>query len=168
MPLRKCSCGADVSVSMTRCRPCNALVVRRYRSTTIGGEKSREACRRYYASNKESMNEASRNRWAVNKSRYTSTARAGRLRLRREMIAAYGYICKCCGESEPRFLTIEHKLKDGADHRKFLKGGPDAVYRDLKRRGWPQDYYSLLCMNCNWSERNCEPCPHKAKRANTA
>jgi hypothetical protein len=35
------------------------------------------------------------------------------------------------------------------------------VYRDLKKRGWPQEGYTVLCMNCNFAQRFGHRCPHK-------
>lgn len=82
------------------------------------------------------------------------------LRLRIEVLTAYGKRCVCCGEKEPAFLTLEHTKGDGKAHRG--KSGSYTAYVDLKRRGWPKDGYTLLCMNCNWAKRFGESkCPHK-------
>lgn len=34
------------------------------------------------------------------------------------------------------------------------------VYADLRRRGWPQEGYRLLCWNCNAMTRYGRTCPH--------
>jgi hypothetical protein len=70
----------------------------------------------------------------------------------------YGYKCSCCGETEPRFLSIEHKNLDGAEHRRNKR--TNGVYFDIIKANYP-DSYEILCMNCNWSQRYGEPCPHK-------
>jgi hypothetical protein len=57
-------------------------------------------------------------------------------KLKRETLMAYGGKCMCCGESELRFLTIEHTWHDGKEHRKRTK---QKVYIDLKKRGYPKD-----------------------------
>jgi len=80
-------------------------------------------------------------------------------KLKIELLNAYGNKCSCCGGREPEFLTLEHINGDGAAHRK--KVGESNVYRDLKRRGWPKDEYTLLCMNCNFATRYGDICPHK-------
>jgi hypothetical protein len=82
------------------------------------------------------------------------------LRLKRQMLAAYGPHCKCCGESREVFLTLEHTNHDGAEHRKLVGGGAN-TYRDLRNRGWPQDGFTVLCMNCNWATRFGGICPHQ-------
>ena len=88
--------------------------------------------------------------------------REANARLKAEFLLAYGGRCTCCGEREPYFLTVEHLNGDGKLHRAKVGVGYGQL-RDLKRRGWPKDAYTILCMNCNWAERNGKPCPHKTK-----
>lgn len=39
----------------------------------------------------------------------------------------------------------------------------------LKRQGWPQDRYQLLCANCNFGKlMNGGVCPHQSKEARRA
>jgi hypothetical protein len=67
---------------------------------------------------------------------------------------------------EEAFLTIEHLNRDGAEHRRQLNsGGGSSVWRDLRRRGWPKDGYTILCWNCNLATRFGELCPHKINRS---
>jgi hypothetical protein len=82
-----------------------------------------------------------------------------RKRNRDEMVEAYGGQCACprCPETNPAFLTLEHINGTGKAHR--AKVGSH-TYADLRRRGWPQDGYTLLCWNCNAMTRYGEPCPH--------
>ena len=80
------------------------------------------------------------------------------LRLKQEILNSYGNICECCGESESRFLTLDHINRNGKEHRKRVGSN---VYHDLKRRGFPQEGYRTLCMNCNFAIRHGEECPHK-------
>lgn len=102
--------------------------------------------------------------------------------LRLQVITAYGAKCECCGESRFHFLTIDHKLNNGTQHRKSLrkdrkvwKGhngirteGSLPFWNDLKRRGYPKDEYRCLCYNCNMGRhRNWEHpgiCPHEIER----
>lgn len=79
-------------------------------------------------------------------------------RLKLEMLQAYGPNCACCGEAHIEFLTLEHLNGDGKAHRREV--GASGVYADLKRRGWPRDGYTVLCMNCNWASRGGRTCPH--------
>ncbi len=87
-----------------------------------------------------------------------------RKQLRLIAIEKYGGKCKCCGEWDPVFLTIEHNRGDGADHRRLLKGGSNHVIEDLMRRGWPDKGYSILCWNCNEAMSGGKICPHKKRK----
>jgi hypothetical protein len=81
-------------------------------------------------------------------------------RLRREMLDAYGGRCACCGESEPKFLAIDHIHNDGASHRKEVGGGGSQLYAWLKRNNFPKDRFQLLCHNCNLAKGFYGECPH--------
>ena len=60
--------------------------------------------------------------------------------------------CVYCGESNHRFLTIDHVAGDGAAHRREndLKGGV-VFYKWLEKNGHP-DGFQVLCMNCNYKK----------------
>lgn len=75
------------------------------------------------------------------------------------MIEVYGGKCECCGEEIAEFLTLEHKRKDGAEHRRKVGQNAQAQLVDLKRRGWPKEGFGLLCFNCNLGAGTSE-CPH--------
>jgi len=84
---------------------------------------------------------------------------AARKRLRDDLVAAYGGRCSCprCPETNSAFLTLEHVNGDGRAHR--MKMGSH-TYADLRRRGFPQEGYTLLCWNCNAMTRFGRTCPH--------
>lgn len=83
-----------------------------------------------------------------------------RSRLRAEMITAYGSKCKCCGERESLFLQLDHVENDGHLDRKVHRTS-NKLFAHLKRNGWPQDRYQLLCANCNFGKLlNGGICPH--------
>lgn len=126
-------------------------------------ENRRASSRAHYYRNREKALEASAKWRRAHQELLNANERVRRKRLRDELVQAYGSICECCGETEPRFLTLEHKKKDGMEHRKSV-GGNYPIYVNLKRRGWPKDDYTLLCWNCNCSERYGKPCPHKVKK----
>ena len=81
-------------------------------------------------------------------------------KIKRELLAAYGGKCACCGETEPVFLSLEHKNGGGVAHRKRLGGG-HAIWWELKRLNWPQEEYTILCHNCQRGTMRPEGCPHK-------
>lgn len=83
---------------------------------------------------------------------------------RAELIAAYGGACCCCGETEPKFLSVEHVNGDGAAHRKVIGEGGKTLCNFLRRNGYPKDGYSLLCYNCNCAKGFFGVCPHETTR----
>lgn len=82
-------------------------------------------------------------------------------KIRAEFIEAYSGRCSCCGEAEPRFLTLDHIGGGGKAHRKELRS-QSRVLPDVKRQGWPKDKYRLLCMNCNMAVQS-GPCPRERR-----
>jgi len=89
-----------------------------------------------------------------------------RRKVRAEMLAAYspGVVkCACCGETEERFLSIDHIDGGGYKHRKRI--GHGMVMWWLRNRGYPPGY-RVLCMNCNHGRAyNGGICPHKDNKA---
>jgi len=89
-------------------------------------------------------------------------------KLKRSILVHYGDNppqCACCGETEIKFLTIDHINNDGAKHRKIfrLNRGGKSLYCWIKRNGFPEGF-QVLCYNCNCGRyRNKGICPHKEK-----
>lgn len=81
-----------------------------------------------------------------------------RVRTRSSIIAAYGGMCQCCGETEEVFLTFDHINGGGTQLR---KGGmiADTLLRHL-RDNHPEDI-QVLCHNCNWAKFRLGVCPHQ-------
>lgn len=74
---------------------------------------------------------------------------------------AYGNCCQCCGESNERFLTIDHINNNGSEERQKInsKGG-SSFYRWLRQNNYPEGYQTL-CNNCNQGKKFCGRCPHQ-------
>lgn len=104
-----------------------------------------------------------------NRERAIEKTRRWRAALRAEVLAAYGGKCTCCGESEPKFLALNHVDGGGNAHRRSLgragRGSSMQVYKDVKNRGFPPDF-NLLCHNCNVAEGFYGVCPHQAVEVN--
>ena len=79
------------------------------------------------------------------------------MKLRNEVLSAYGSCCTCCGETVKEFLQIDHINNDGAKHRKAVG---NYIYNWLKQNNYPQGF-RLLCANCNWSRGVYGHCPHE-------
>lgn len=82
-----------------------------------------------------------------------------RKKIKKQILAAYGGQCTCCGETNDVFLTLEHINGGGRAHQRRC-GGSAGVFRDVIKSGFPADY-TVLCMNCNWATRGGGICPHK-------
>jgi hypothetical protein len=69
--------------------------------------------------------------------------------------------CACCGESNIKFLTLDHVNNDGYLHRKQLKLTGHKILRWIIKNEFPKGF-QVLCMNCNFGKRmNNGICPHK-------
>jgi RecB family exonuclease len=83
--------------------------------------------------------------------------------IRQRVLDHYGRICACCGETREAFLAIDHVDNDGAEHRRKIGGGGNAIYLWLEKNGFP-DRFQTLCQNCNWAKSR-GGCPHIKERA---
>jgi transposase-like protein len=84
-----------------------------------------------------------------------------RHKLRVEMFDRYGWVCACCGEDDPRALTLDHVAGGGRKHRREGMDGHYHIGRYLRANGWPEGYQTL-CWNCNsvkhfYPEEECHP-----------
>lgn len=119
-----------------------------------------EAGREYYKRTRKERVKSSLRWKANNRERFNEYMATRRQRIKKEVMEGYGGRCTCCGEAELSFLTIEHKNKDGIEHRKRKRGDSLGIYRDIIKAGFPS-CYTVLCMNCNFAIRYGKTCPHK-------
>ena len=85
-----------------------------------------------------------------------------RNKLKIEFLEAFNWQCSCCGESDPRFLTLDHIENDGNEHRQNYN--EQQIMYQAKKAGWPKDRYQCLCFNCNCGKSvNRGVCPHKCQ-----
>lgn len=104
---------------------------------------------------------AQQRKWQSNniehKRRYAEILRA---KQQRELFEAYGGKCRCCGETELDFLTIEHSRRDGNQFRKRVPSGRSHAW--LRQNGYPQDLgLEILCANCQMATWRKRGCPHR-------
>lgn len=69
-----------------------------------------------------------------------------------------GSVCICCGESERKFLQIDHIRGGGRKDKKYCK---TYSFRRIEIEGFPKDKYQILCSNCNWAKGLYGICPHQ-------
>lgn len=144
----------------------------RAKSTTIQCQACKvEYHKEYYQKNRVSLREQGNTYWSRQKTKpafIEKERKRGReywRKIRDEAIKAYGgYICRCCRETEPKFLGIDHMFDDGADHRREMGYGT-GIAGWLKKRGYPPGY-QVLCHNCNLGRAlNKGICPHQEARS---
>lgn len=135
---------------------CHSCYLKAYREQHYGTyiNKRREEYQRNYAKHRDKI--------------IARTTERNR-QTKRDVIAALGGKCACCGEAAYEFLTLDHINGDGAAHRKLLSGKARSssirIYRDVKRRGCPTDQFRVLCFNCNCSIGCWGYCPHQRSNA---
>lgn len=92
------------------------------------------------------------------------TARVSRrdLRLKYDVMQLYGGKCRCCGEANLSFLSIDHVNNDGSERRKSGEHHTgSSFYRKLLRARKASRDLQVLCYNCNFGKRVTGVCPHK-------
>lgn len=99
----------------------------------------------------------------ANKERRCEITRTYRKKKREIVIEHYGNKCACCGETEEKFLTIDHINGDGKEHRKQIGVGGAAIHSWLIKNNFP-DGFQLLCFNCNCAKGFWGECPHQSKK----
>jgi len=125
-------------------------------------EKEREQRKRYLENpdNKaraylDRLKYKAKNRESINKKRTLY-----RQRVRKEVLDYYGGKCACCGETEIKFLCLDHINGGGSkDHKKTEHG--QGWYFYLRR--YKPEYVQVLCHNCNMAKGFYGGCPHVAK-----
>jgi len=102
-------------------------------------------------------------RWKKkNKDKTAAIARRCYAKLRSEIFSHYGNKCVCCGESQEKFLTIDHKDNNGGRWRRENPGHKNGhrLHLWIKRHHYPKNL-QLLCWNCNVAKGLYGKCPHR-------
>jgi hypothetical protein len=91
--------------------------------------------------------------YQTRKSRFNHYAASQRRRLKAEALAAYGGKCVICGyDKDLRGLCLDHIADDPQEELEYFGNngrGGDKLYWKLKREGWPQGRFQILCGTCN-------------------
>lgn len=93
----------------------------------------------------------------ANKMRVNAQITQRRRELRERVMATLGGKCRCCGETTPVFLTLDHINGDGALVRKVAR---HLIFKQVEDEGCPPDRYQVLCWNCNSAKHILGRCPH--------
>lgn len=126
-------------------------------------EKILKRCKKYREENQDKILEY----WKANRERINERVRIFREKRRLACLTHYGGDppkCACCGESEIKFLMLDHINNDGNVQRRRLFGenkSSGRFYSWLIKNNFPEGY-QVLCANCNWGKQmNNGICPHK-------
>lgn len=138
----------------------NQYYYQKHRNNLIS--KAKERVSRWQRDNKEHRSKKAKLAVRMGVSKNKQYNKNARIKLKREVVEAYGGVCSCCGEVEMEFMTLDHVNGDGASDRAARSGGGSS-WRSAKLRGFPSDL-RLLCFNCNISAyRGGGICVHKRK-----
>lgn len=74
---------------------------------------------------------------------------------RSQVFKKLGSVCKCCGLTDERFLTVDHVYGGGGKHRK--RTSDIQILKEVLRE---PEKYQLLCYNCNMAKGVYGQCPH--------
>ena len=149
------------------CKACTKKRVQAWSQISKNRIRNQISKQKHYSNNRQKVIERASNWNKDNKGKHNEHALSYYYRLQNDAIMAYGgYVCACCGETEPLFLTIDHINNDGNKHRKQYQSG-DGLYKWLKQHDYPEGF-QILCMNCNHGKRrNNGVCPHLTREGAT-
>lgn len=116
----------------------------------------------------EKINLSARKRYQNNTKAYCALQKKWREKIKYEVVKHYSdgkMNCRCCGECEYLFLTVDHINNNGSKERKLHKGGGHHNYRRLIKLNFPSGY-QILCYNCNCGRARTHDkvCPHKNEK----
>src|SRR3954464_8614186 len=140
-----------------KCRDCKELPAPGRKRCAEHLRYRREYMKAHYAERKDYFAQ----RYLNSKEQVCQKALSYRVKLRLEVIAAYGGKCACCGTEIFEFLCIDHVDENGAEHRRLIgtRAGTN-FYRWLKKNNFPPGF-QVLCWNCNSAKHICGICPHE-------
>jgi hypothetical protein len=131
-------------------------------------ERSLIALKEWKRANPERHKEGARlymkEAYAADPQKYRDRVKLDRIQKKLELIEAYGGKCKCCGEERHEFLSIDHIKGGGRKHTESLGLHGAAFHAWLRKHGYPQEDYRLLCMNCNFAIGHSGYCPHQREK----
>lgn len=137
---------------MTKCLKCGKEFEPKYHSKFCSG-----LCRKEYQ--KEYNRNHVKNWWRTHPKSYEKNKLLKKKRdeeLRLLVLTHYGGKCVCCGETEIRFLEVDHINGGGCKERKALFGNEhtsgSTFFRWIIRNKFPIRY-QVMCSNCNMAKK---------------
>jgi len=116
--------------------------------------------RKWYAKNRASRKVYNRKYHQANREYLNGKIRQYQQRIRQEVIEHYGGCCTCCGETQIKFLSIDHTNGGGTKQRRQLNKRGVTFCLWIQEQNYPS-YLRVLCHNCNQAIGLYKGCPHK-------
>ncbi len=123
-------------------------------------QRQREYNKRRYATHSGEYKTRAQLYHAAHREERLAYARARVIAERATVLQHYGGKCVCCGETEPKFLSLDHIKNNGGKHRKAIHAGGSSFYHWVIKHDFPADL-QLLCHNCNMAKGFYGQCPHQ-------
>ncbi len=165
-------CGGDRDnpryVYCTKCRKNNKVAQKRLKAKRIANQICCRCGKNPVQDGYQTCSTCDEKAYAYRKARpeYAKRQREKYQAVKAEVFEAYGgYVCACCGETEPLFLCIDHIDGGGERHRADIgvSSRGRSMYTWLKNNGFPPGF-QVLCHNCNMGKHlNNGTCPHAAR-----
>ena len=132
----------------------------RRRVISSGRKESSPLCKACRALNNENTKRIYRAHGSPKREAYLEGRRNYMRGWRDKIIAAYGGVCVCCGETEAKFLELDHIEGNGGKHRREIGFTSEALYRWAEKNNFPATL-QVLCANCHTAKTNWGACPHQ-------
>lgn len=143
---------------MKICRVCNIeltgenwFVSLKKRGSCICKKCNNDKMQQWRRLHREQANELALKHYRKNPKKHHLAVNKSRVKVRLDMIIAYGGKCVNCGITDFDVIDLDHINNNGAEHRRKNLYGYN-LYRYLKKLNFPKDEYQLLCRNCNWKK----------------
>lgn len=127
-------------------------------------EISRKSAKIFRAKYPQKIKEQRKKYYELYGEKYKKNSRERLLKFKKIVIEKYGGKCICCGESDYRFLCLDHKNNNGNQYRK--KGIARNLIYWAYKNNFPNSL-QLMCFNCNFGRAffggKEKICPHKLR-----
>ncbi|HEY5234710.1 MAG TPA: hypothetical protein VIJ14_00920 [Rhabdochlamydiaceae bacterium] len=127
--------------------------------------KARSYQKAWVEKNREKFRDYQRKWQAENREQVLKRSKEYTARVKLEVFTHYsGGVpkCICCGETEIKFLALDHIHGKGNKHRRMTTGEGKAgmtMYRWARNNNYPK-MFQILCHNCNMAKGFWGVCPH--------
>lgn len=114
-------------------------------------EKVRAQAKAHREHNRPQILQKNRGYYLANAASFKEAARAYQLQTKVEVLSHYSSgspRCRACGESDLRFLALDHLNGGGKAHKREIGGSGGYVYLWARKNGYPP-IFQVLCHNCN-------------------